>query len=222
MVTLGNDWDSLLKEEFQKEYYLTLRKFLKEEYQKETVYPDMHDIFNALRLTPYRDVRVVIFGQDPYHEPNQAHGLCFSVKKGVPKPPSLLNIFKELREDLGIQAPPHGCLESWAKNGVLLLNSVLTVRKGEANSHRGKGWEIFTNRVVELLNQREDPMVFILWGNHAKEKGKLITQPQHLIITGSHPSPLSAHQGFFGGKYFSRANQFLEEVGPMVNWEIPS
>jgi uracil-DNA glycosylase len=144
------------------------------------------------------------------------------VKKGVPKPPSLLNIFKELREDLGIQAPPHGCLESWAKNGVLLLNSVLTVRKGEANSHRGKGWEIFTNRVVELLNQREDPMVFILWGNHAKEKGKLITQPQHLIITGSHPSPLSAHQGFFGGKYFSRANQFLEEVGPMVNWEIPS
>ena len=222
MVTLGNDWDSLLKEEFQKEYYLTLRKFLKEEYQKETVYPDMHDIFNALRLTPYRDVRVVIFGQDPYHEPNQAHGLCFSVKKGVPKPPSLLNIFKELREDLGIQAPPHGCLESWAKNGVLLLNSVFTVRKGEANSHRGKGWEIFTNRVVELLNQREDPMVFILWGNHAKEKGKLITQPQHLIITGSHPSPLSAHQGFFGGKYFSRANQFLEEVGPMVNWEIPS
>lgn len=222
MVTLGNDWDSLLKEEFQKEYYLTLRKFLKEEYQKETVYPDMHDIFNALRLTPYRAVRVVIFGQDPYHEPNQAHGLCFSVKKGVPKPPSLLNIFKELREDLGIQAPPHGCLESWAKNGVLLLNSVLTVRKGEANSHRGKGWEIFTNRVVELLNQREDPMVFILWGNHAKEKGKLITQPQHLIITGSHPSPLSAHQGFFGGKYFSRANQFLEEVGPMVNWEIPS
>ena len=222
MVTLGNDWDSLLKEEFQKEYYLTLRKFLKEEYQQETVYPDMHDIFNALRLTPYRDVRVVIFGQDPYHEPNQAHGLCFSVKKGVPKPPSLLNIFKELREDLGIQAPPHGCLESWAKNGVLLLNSVLTVRKGEANSHRGKGWEIFTNRVVELLNQREDPMVFILWGNHAKEKGKLITQPQHLIITGSHPSPLSAHQGFFGGKYFSRANQFLEEVGPMVNWEIPS
>jgi uracil-DNA glycosylase len=222
MVTLGNDWDSLLKEEFQKEYYLTLRKFLKEEYQKETVYPDMHDIFNALRLTPYRDVRVVIFGQDPYHEPNQAHGLCFSVKKGVPKPPSLLNIFKELREDLGIQAPPHGCLESWAKNGVLLLNSVLTVRKGEANSHRGKGWEVFTNRVVELLNQREDPMVFILWGNHAKEKGKLITQPQHLIITGSHPSPLSAHQGFFGGKYFSRANQFLEEVGPMVNWEIPS
>lgn len=222
MVTLGNDWDSLLKEEFQKEYYLTLRKFLKEEYQKETVYPDMHDIFNALRLTPYRDVRVVIFGQDPYHEPNQAHGLCFSVKKGVPKPPSLLNIFKELREDLGIQAPPHGCLESWAKNGVLLLNSVLTVRKGEANSHRGKGWEIFTNRVVELLNQREDPMVFILWGNHAKEKGKLITQPQHLIITGSHPSPLSAHQGYFGGKYFSRANQFLEEVGPMVNWEIPS
>ena len=222
MVTLGTDCDSLLKEEFQKEYYLTLRKFLKEEYQKETVYPDMHDIFNALRLTPYRDVRVVIFGQDPYHEPNQAHGLCFSVKKGVPKPPSLLNIFKELREDLGIQAPPHGCLESWAKNGVLLLNSVLTVRKGEANSHRGKGWEIFTNRVVELLNQREDPMVFILWGNHAKEKGKLITQPQHLIITGSHPSPLSAHQGFFGGKYFSRANQFLEEVGPMVNWEIPS
>ncbi len=221
MVTLGNDWDSLLKEEFEKEYYLTLREFLKEEYQKETVYPDMHDIFNALRLTPYRDVRVVIFGQDPYHEPNQAHGLCFSVKKGVPKPPSLLNILKELREDLGIPSPPHGCLESWAKNGVLLLNSVLTVRRGEANSHRGKGWEIFTNRVVQLLNQREDPMVFILWGNHAKEKGKLITQPQHLIITGAHPSPLSAHQGFFGGKYFSRANQFLEEVGPMVNWEIP-
>jgi uracil-DNA glycosylase len=222
MVNFENDWDRILKDEFKKEYYLNLREFLKQEYQRETIYPNMEDIFNALKFTAYSDTRAVILGQDPYHEPNQAHGLCFSVKRGIPKPPSLLNIFKELREDLGIEAPSHGCLESWARGGVLLLNSVLTVRRGQANSHRGKGWEIFTDRVIEILNEREDPIVFILWGNQAKEKGKIVTNPRHLIITGSHPSPLSAYQGFFGGKYFSRANQFLEEVGPMVNWEIPS
>lgn len=221
MVNIGNDWDLLLKEEFEKEYYKDLRDFLIDEYRTQTIYPDQHSIFNALKLTSYQETRVVILGQDPYHEPEQSHGLCFSVKRGVRKPPSLVNIFKELRDDLGIEAPSHGCLESWAQNGVLLLNAVLTVRKGEANSHRNKGWEFFTDRIISLLNQREDPMVFILWGANAKAKGKLITSSKHLLLTGTHPSPLSAYNGFFGGKYFSKSNNFLEEVGPMVKWEIP-
>ena len=221
MVNIGNDWDELLKEEFEKEYYLKLREFLIEEYNLGTVYPDQHSIFNALKTTSYHETRVVILGQDPYHEPGQAHGLSFSVQRGVRKPPSLVNIFKELRDDLGIEVPGHGCLESWAQNGVLLLNAVLTVRKGEANSHQKKGWEVFTDRVISLLNQREDPIVFILWGANAKEKGRLITNSRHLLLTGTHPSPLSAYNGFFGGKYFSKANNFLEEVGPMVKWEIP-
>jgi uracil-DNA glycosylase len=221
MVNIGNDWDELLKEEFEKEYYQKLREFLIEEYKTQTVYPEQNSIFNALMLTSYRDTRVVILGQDPYHEPSQSHGLCFSVQRGIRKPPSLVNIFKELRDDLGIDAPSHGCLESWANSGVLLLNAVLTVRKGQANSHRKKGWEIFTDRIVSLLNQREDPMVFILWGANAKEKGRLITNSEHLLLTGAHPSPLSSYNGFFGGKYFSKANNFLEEVGPMVQWNIP-
>lgn len=221
MVTIGNDWDELLKDEFEKEYYQKLREFLIEEYKMVTVYPDQHSIFNALKYTSYRDTRVLILGQDPYHQPGQSHGLCFSVQRGVRKPPSLINIFKELRDDIGIEIPNHGCLESWAQNGVLLLNAVLTVREGEANSHRKKGWETFTDRIISLLNEREDPMVFILWGANAKEKCKLITNPKHLLLTGVHPSPLSAYNGFFGGKYFSKANNFLEEVGPMVEWEIP-
>ena len=221
MVNIGNDWDEILVGEFEKEYYKELRSFLISEYKSGVIYPDMHDIFNALKNTAYRGVKAVILGQDPYHEPHQAHGLCFSVQKGVAKPPSLINIFKELESDLGIKAPDHGCLSDWAKRGVLLLNTVLTVRRGQANSHQGKGWEIFTDRVIKLLNEREKPMVFILWGANAKAKTSLLTNPSHLIITGAHPSPLSAHNGFFGGKYFSRANDFLALNGEeQVDWKI--
>ena len=168
MVHFGNDWDDILKDEFKKEYYLELRQFLKNEYMSTVVYPDMYDIFNALKSTAYSDVKAVILGQDPYHEPGQAHGLCFSVKEGIDPPPSLVNIFKELKSDLGIDPPTHGCLQQWADRGVLLLNSVLTVRAGKAGSHRNRGWEIFTDRVISLLGQREKPMVFILWGNYEK------------------------------------------------------
>lgn len=219
---MGNDWDQILAGEFEKEYYHNLREFLKLEYSTNSVYPDMHDIFNALKMTPYKDVRVVILGQDPYHEPGQAHGLCFSVKHGVEKPPSLVNIFKELNADLNIDPPADGCLEEWAKNGVLLLNTVLTVRRGQANSHKGKGWEQFTDRVITTLNERQEPMVFILWGAHAQAKESMITNPNHLIIKSAHPSPLSAHKGFWRGRYFSKANQFLSQYGSQVNWEIKS
>ena len=222
MVHIGNSWDEKLSGEFDKEYYLQLREFLKEEYSTRTVYPDMYDIFNALKYTPYEDVRAVILGQDPYHEPGQAHGLCFSVQKGVQTPPSLVNIFRELKDDLGIDPPAHGCLESRAKNGVLLLNTVLTVREHAAHSHKGKGWEIFTDHVIRLLNERPEPMVFILWGRPAGMKADLITSPQHEIITGAHPSPLSAHRGFFGGRYFSRTNDFLTRSGSTpIDWRIP-
>ena len=220
MVNIGNDWDEVLKGEFEKDYYLKLREFLKQEYFSREIYPDMYDIFNALRFTPYSQVKAVILGQDPYHEPGQAHGLCFSVKKGVPKPPSLLNIFKELEDDTGIRQPSHGCLEDWARNGVLLLNAVLTVRRGAANSHRGKGWETFTDNVIRHLNLRKEPMVFILWGRNAKEKEALITNPAHLILKGAHPSPLSAYNGFFGGRYFSRADEFMRANGSGIDWRI--
>ena len=221
MVNLGNKWDEILKDEFDKEYYLKLRQFLKSEYANHTVYPDMYDIFNALKYTAYRDVKCVILGQDPYHGEGQAHGLSFSVRKGIAPPPSLVNIFKEIESDLGYKAPDHGYLEDWAKQGVLLLNAVLTVRKGQANSHKGKGWEKFTDRVVELLNERETPMVFILWGANAIAKKDLITNKNHLILTGPHPSPLSAYRGFFGGGYFSKANRFLEVTGQNpINWEL--
>lgn len=221
MVNIGNDWDSVLAGEFEKDYYLELRRFLANEYRTQTIYPDMHDIFNALKHTAYEDVKVVILGQDPYHEPGQAHGLCFSVQKGVKIPPSLVNIYKELESDIGIKAPEHGCLTDWADNGVLLLNTVLTVRRGAANSHKGKGWEKFTDSVIIHLNQREKPMVFILWGANAKAKRELITNPAHFVITGAHPSPLSAYNGFFGGKYFSRADNYLISKGlDAVDWNI--
>ena len=220
MVNIGNDWDEVLKGEFEKDYYLKLREFLKSEYFSREIYPDIYDIFNALKFTPYSRVKAVILGQDPYHEPGQAHGLCFSVKKGVPKPPSLVNIFKELQSDTGIMPPSHGCLEDWAKNGVLLLNAVLTVRRGAANSHRGKGWETFTDNVIRYLNLRKEPIVFILWGRNAKEKEALITNPAHLILKGAHPSPLSAYNGFFGGKYFSRADEFMKSHGSGIDWRI--
>lgn len=203
--------------EFEKPYYQELRRFLINEYSTKTIYPDMYDIFNALKLTSYEKVKAVILGQDPYHEPGQAHGLCFSVKKGTRKPPSLVNIFKELQDDLGIPISDHGFLEGWAKEGVLLLNTVLTVQAHRANSHRGKGWETFTDRVITLLNQREEPIVFILWGANARSKKALITNPGHLILEAVHPSPLSAHNGFFGGKYFSRTNGFLKEP---IRWEL--
>jgi len=220
MVHIGNDWDDLLDGEFEKEYYAELRRFLISEYKTQTIYPSMYDIFNALKYTAYGDVKAVILGQDPYHEPNQAHGLSFSVKRGVPKPPSLVNIFKEIESDLGIEPPGHGCLEAWANQGVMLLNTVLTVRRGQANSHKGKGWETFTDRVIELLNQREKPMVFLLWGANAKSKTSLITSKNHLILTSAHPSPLSAHNGFFGCRHFSKANDFLSRHGEKIEWKI--
>ncbi len=220
MVSLGNDWDELLKEEFQKEYYLNLKQFLIKEYKTRKVYPSMYDIFNALKYTSFGDVKAVILGQDPYHGQGQAHGLCFSVQKGVVKPPSLANIFKELFADLGIVPPEHGCLTDWAESGVLLLNAVLTVRSGQANSHKGKGWEIFTDRIIELLNKRESPMAFLLWGANAGSKSKLITDPKHLVLKAAHPSPFSASNGFFGCRHFSKVNDYLSQFGKSVNWEI--
>ena len=203
MVYLGNDWDSILADEWQKPYYLELRKFLKQEYSTQTVYPNMEDIFNALKLTSFEDTKVVIIGQDPYHGFGQAHGLCFSVKKGVVPPPSLKNIYKELHSDIGFQIPNHGELTSWAKQGVLLLNNVLTVREGSPNSHKGKGWEIFTDRVIGELNKKETPVVFLLWGANAQKKAEIITNPKHFKLLSVHPSPLSASRGFFGCKHFS-------------------
>lgn len=221
MINLGNDWDEILKDEFQKDYYLKLREFLKSEYRSHKIHPDMYDIFNALKWTSYADTKVVILGQDPYHEENQAHGLAFSVKKGVKIPPSLLNMYKELQNELGCYIPNNGYLEKWARQGVMLLNSLLTVRNGAANSHRNKGWEIFTNRVVECLNEREDPVIFLLWGNNAKEKMAVITNPWHKILTTVHPSPLSASRGFFGCNHFKTANRMLEDMGKSpIDWQI--
>ncbi len=221
MVNLGNDWDEVLSGEFEKEYYLKLRTFLKSEYKNHHIHPDMYDIFNALKWTPYEKVKVVIFGQDPYHGENQAHGLAFSVQKGVDIPPSLLNIYKELNLELGCFIPNNGYLEKWARQGVLLLNSALTVRDGVANSHRNKGWEIFTNTVTEKLNEREESVIFLLWGNNAKEKAELITNPKHYILSTVHPSPLSASRGFFGCGHFKKANEILRSLGKTeIDWQI--
>lgn len=223
MFRFGNSWDALLAPEAEKDYYKQLRIFLKSEYLKSGVpiYPDMNDIFNAFKYTDYNNVRAVILGQDPYHGPNQAHGLCFSVKKGVEQPPSLVNIFKELQSDLGITPPNHGELTSWAENGVMLLNSVLTVRASSAGSHRAKGWEIFTDKAISLLNERETPIVFLLWGGYARAKKSLITNKQHLILEAPHPSPLSAYNGFFGCKHFSKCNEFLKSNGlSEIDWKI--
>lgn len=221
MVNLGNDWDSLLQDEFKKEYYIKLREFLKSEYKNHNIHPGMYDIFNALKWTSYEGTKVVILGQDPYHEEGQAHGLAFSVKVGVQIPPSLLNMYKELKNELGLYIPNNGYLEKWARQGVMLLNASLTVRDGLANSHRNKGWEIFTNRVVELLNMREEPVIFLLWGNNAKEKMSIITNPKHYILTSVHPSPLSASRGFFGCGHFKKANEILESIGKEpIDWQI--
>ena len=221
MVSIGNSWDEILKDEFSGENYLKIREFLKDEYSHHVCYPSMYDIFNALKYTDYYAVKAVIIGQDPYHEEGQAHGLSFSVKKGVDIPPSLVNIYKELKSDLGISPAPHGCLESWAKQGVLLLNSVLTVRAHLANSHKNCGWQIFTDDIIKKLNERDTPIVFILWGANARSKKQYITNPIHYVIEGAHPSPLSAYRGFFGCRHFSKTNEFLKENGlEPIDWQI--
>ena len=223
MEIFKNDWGQYLKEEMAQPYYRQLRQFLIGEYSKKQVYPDMYSIFNALHYTSYADTKVLILGQDPYHEPGQAHGLSFSVQPNVPPPPSLVNIFKELETDLGCTVPNNGCLEPWARQGVLLLNTVLTVQAHRANSHRDKGWEIFTDKIISLLNQREKPVAFILWGSPARRKKAMITNPQHFIVESPHPSPLSAYRGFFGSRPFSKVNKFLESVGEEpINWQLPN
>ncbi len=223
MEIFKNDWGQYLKEEMAQPYYRQLRRFLIGEYSTKQVYPDMYSIFNALHYTSYEDTKVLILGQDPYHEPGQAHGLSFSVQPNVPPPPSLVNIFKELETDLGCTVPNNGCLEPWARQGVLLLNTVLTVQAHRANSHRDKGWEIFTDKIISLLNKREKPVAFILWGSPARRKKAMITNPQHFIVESPHPSPLSAYRGFFGSRPFSKVNKFLESVGEeAINWQLPN
>ena len=220
---LRNDWADLLNQEFQKDYYKDLRAFLIKEYQYNEVYPNKYDIFNALHFTSYAETKVVILGQDPYHGPGQAHGLSFSVKPGVNPPPSLQNIFKELHTDLGCFIPNNGYLTEWAKQGVLLLNTVLTVRQGMPNSHKGKGWETFTDKVISTLNDREKPVIFILWGKNAQDKRQLINATQHFIIESPHPSPFSSHRGFFGSRTFSRTNDYLKRMESSdINWQIPN
>lgn len=222
-IKLENSWKLQLIEEFSKPYMQTLKQFLQQEKQaRKIIYPKGNDIFNAFKLTPFDAVKVVILGQDPYHGPNQAHGLCFSVMPGVRIPPSLVNIYKELQQDLGIAPVKHGCLESWAKQGVLLLNSVLTVENGLAASHQGKGWEQFTDQVIVKLNAREKPVIFVLWGSYAQRKGEFINQQRHYVLKSAHPSPLSASRGFFGNKHFSTINKILVSEGmEPINWQLP-
>ena len=221
MVHLGNDWDEILAGEFEQEYYKRIRYWLKKEYAEQTIYPPMNDIFNALKYTAYADVKAVILGQDPYHGPGQAHGLCFSVQPGVQPPPSLQNIFKELHDDLGIQPPQDGTLTKWAERGVLMPNTPLTVRRGQANSHKNIGWTTLTARAIQRLNDRARPVVFLLWGGNARSKKNLVTAPQHLVLECAHPSPLSAYNGFFGCKHFSKCNAFLESNGiAPIDWDL--
>ncbi len=219
MVKLNNDWDEILSDEWQKPYYQRLRQFLKSEYSTKKIYPNMNDIFNALKYTSFKDTKVVIIGQDPYHAPNQAHGLCFSVKKGVPPPPSLKNIFKEIESDLGHNRHTDGELTDWAKQGVLLLNNVLTVREGQPTSHSKMGWEEFTDRVISELNKKQTPVVFLLWGAHAQKKAEIITNPIHYKLKSVHPSPLSASRGFLGCRHFSKTNSILKQNGlETIDW----
>lgn len=221
MVNIGNDWDEVLSDLFQSENYKKIREFLKAEYLTHTIYPSMYDIFNAFKMTPYKSIKAVILGQDPYHEPNQAHGLCFSVKDGCVPPPSLINIFKEMKSDLGLEQPKNGDLTKWAERGVLLLNTTLTVRRGAANSHSRCGWTAFTDEVIKKISAREKPVVFILWGGNARAKKPLIDTERHFIVESAHPSPLSCYNGFFGSKPFSKTNEFLERVGEdPIDWNL--
>ena len=223
MVKIEESWSKALQEEFQKDYFQRLSAFVHEEYKHHICYPPASEVFNAFNLCPLDKVKVVILGQDPYHEPGQAHGLSFSVLPGVEPPPSLKNIFKELATDLGCTTPDNGCLKPWADQGVLLLNAVLTVRAHEANSHRGRGWEQFTDKIISLLNQREKPIAFILWGAPARKKKDMIAGWQHMVIESAHPSPLSAHRGFFGSRPFSQVNDWLTSIGETpINWQLPN
>ena len=223
MVKLNNDWDELLKDEFKKEYYLNLREILKKEYSTRIIYPNMYNIFEALKHTSFKDTKVLILGQDPYHGENQAHGLAFSVQKGIKTPPSLLNMYKELQSDLGCYIPNNGYLIPWADQGVLLLNTALTVRAHEANSHKNIGWEIFTDNVIKLLNTREDPVIFVLWGANARKKKEFIDLSKHYVLEAPHPSPLSASRGFFGCRHFSKINKILSDLGKEpIDWQIPN
>lgn len=221
MVHIGNDWDEILKGEFEKEYYKNLREFLKKEYSTQEIFPNMYDIFNALKYTSYKDTKVVIIGQDPYHNVGQAHGLAFSVKPGVQTPPSLQNMYKELKDELDCFIPNNGYLVKWADQGVLLINTVLTVRAHNANSHKGMGWEIFTDNIIKYLSDREEPVIFLLWGANARSKKKIIDKNKHIILEAPHPSPLSAYRGFFGCGHFKKANEILEEMGKeKIDWQI--
>ena len=221
MVKFNNSWDDILKEEFEKDYYKNIREFLKYEYSHYKIYPNMNNIFDSLKYASYENIKVVIIGQDPYHEEGQAHGLSFSVQPGIAIPPSLQNIYKELHDDLGCYVPNNGYLVKWAKQGVLLLNNVLTVRAHQANSHKDKGWEEFTDSIIKILNKREKPIVFMFWGACAKTKEKLVTNPNHFILKTVHPSPLSVYRGFFGCKHFSKANELLIQSGEEpIDWQI--
>lgn len=222
-IQLEQSWKAQLLDEFSQPYMQQLKQFLQQERQAgKTIYPRGGQIFNAFQLTPFETVKVVILGQDPYHGPNQAHGLCFSVLPGIKPPPSLVNIYKELAADLAIPPAPHGCLEAWARQGVLLLNSVLTVEAGQAASHQGKGWERFTDQVIHRLNARPEPIIFVLWGNYAQRKGQLIDPNRHYILKSAHPSPLSAHQGFLGNRHFSKINEILVAEGNRpIDWQLP-
>lgn len=220
---ISNDWLAAIGEEFKKPYYTELYKFVREEYNTRQIFPPAEDIFNAFHLAPLKDVKVVIIGQDPYHNMGQAHGLCFSVKPDIKIPPSLENIYKELHDDIGFAIPNHGYLEEWAKQGVLLLNTVLTVQAHRAFSHRGKGWEQFTDAIIRTVNEIDRPVVFLLWGKPAQEKKALLNNPKHLILEAPHPSPLSAYRGFFGCRHFSKANDFLMQNGETpIDWTLPS
>ncbi len=219
-LTIQQSWQKRLADEFEKPYMLALRDFLQQEYNAgKTIYPPEELYFNAMNLTPFEEVKVVILGQDPYHGEGQAHGLCFSVLPGVRVPPSLVNIYKELHDDLGVLVPQHGCLSDWARQGVLLLNSVLTVEANQAGSHQGKGWETFTDKIIRLINDEKEHVVFILWGSYAQKKGAFIDEARHLVLKAVHPSPLSAHRGFFGQKYFSKTNDYLQQTGQKpIGW----
>ncbi|MGL5520978.1 MAG: uracil-DNA glycosylase [Cetobacterium sp.] len=221
MLKIGNDWDEILKEEVEKEYFVKMKDFLKHEYSEKTVYPPNKEIFTAFQLTPYKDVKIVILGQDPYHGAGQAHGLAFSVKKGISLPPSLRNIYKEIVNEGEGETFNSGCLESWAKQGIFLLNASLTVREGEANSHSKIGWTTFTDEVIKKINEKKEQVIFVLWGNNAKDKKKYITNPNHIILEGVHPSPLSASRGFFGCDHFKTINSILKEKGhKTITWDI--